>query len=299
MEVSVIESWLKLYRSISRHWVSTDPEALAFFILLLAKAAYEPTKQFFRGKLIYLNSGQLLFQRPQWEARYNISGSKMYRLLEKFKADNMITVQPAGRLYSLVTITNWAGYQSTGVVYPSNKIGQENEQHEMQYLSDYETTQQQGNEQESDKSRTTIYKEIKKLRNKSIDYTPIIQNHRSHFSSEAITFFDKYIDILKTTRRSNKLADSVMCQILEETIKYPDVVVMSACNTVIKNPALHSKKENYFYGILRNTTVEEAQYRLGKGAAKDGKVTKPNGSGYDTSKIIYNGPVKDYGDIDY
>lgn len=292
-----MESWLKLYRSISHHWVSTDPEALAFFILLLTNAAYEPTRIFIRGKLVHLNPGQLLFQRPQWEARYRISGSKMYRLLERFKADDMITVQPAGRLYSIVTISNWAGYQSTGVVYPSEKSGQENEQLERQLSSDITGNTQQENEQEVNKSRTTIYKEIKKLR-KSIDYTPQIQAYRSRLSDEALFLFDKYIDILKTTRRGNKIADSVMCQILEETIKYPEVVIMSACQTVIKNPNLHSKKENYFYGILRNTTVEEAQYRL-KGAAKDGKVTKSDRSGYDTSKIIYSGPAEDYGNIDF
>lgn len=292
-----MESWLKLYRSISHHWVSTDPEALAFFILLLTNAAYEPTKTFCRGKFIYLNPGQVLFQRPQWEARYNISGSKMYRLLERFKADNMITVQPAGRLYSIVTISNWAGYQSIGVVYPSEKNGQENEQLEMQLSSDITDSMQQANGQEVNKNRTTIYIESKKVR-KSIDYTPKIQAYRSRLSDEVLSLFDKYIDILKTTRRGNKIADSVMCQILEEVVKYPEVVIMSACQTVIKNPALHSKKENYFYGILRNTTVEEAQYRL-KGAAKDGTTNKPNSSGYDTSKIIYSGPARDYGNIDF
>lgn len=291
-------SWLKLYRSISHHWVSTDPEALSFFILLLTNAAYESTRIFFRGKLIELKPGQLLFQRPQWEARYRISGSKMYRLLEKFRDDNMITIQPAGRLYSIVTISNWAGYQSMGEVYPSNKIGQENEQLEMQYLSGIENEVQQENGQEVNKSRTSLYIESKKIR-KSIDYTPKIQAYRSRLSEEALYIFDKYIDILKTTRRANKIADSVLCQILEEIMKYPEVVIMSACQTVIKNPALHSKKENYFFGILRNTSVEEAQYRLGKGVVRDGKSDKPNGSGYDTSKIIYNGPTKEYGDIDF
>jgi hypothetical protein len=53
--------------------------------------------------------------------------------------------------------------------------------------------------------------------------------------------------------------------------KHPVVVVKYACETVIKRPELHSKKENYFYGIMRNTTADEAEQKLNNGQQSKSK----------------------------
>jgi hypothetical protein len=75
---------------------------------------------------------------------------------------------------------------------------------------------------------------------------------------------DEYIDILKMTRVSGKIADSVLLGVYEQMEKHPVIVVKYAINTIVHNPSLHSKKENYFFGILRNTKADEAAEKLSK-----------------------------------
>lgn len=94
------------------------------------------------------------------------------------------------------------------------------------------------------------------------DYSLEIKNFRQRYDLEILKLIDEYILILKTTRVSNKIADSVICKVYEYMSKFPITVIKYACSTVINNPALHSKKENYFYGILRNTKADEAENKL-------------------------------------
>ena len=89
-----------------------------------------------------------------------------------------------------------------------------------------------------------------------------IKNLRQRYDSETLQVIDNYLDILRTTRVSGKIADSVILKIYTEMTKHPPVVVKSACLTVINSPSLHDKKENYFFGILRNTKADEAVKRI-------------------------------------
>ena len=75
---------------------------------------------------------------------------------------------------------------------------------------------------------------------------------------------DQYFDILRTTRVSGKLADSVIHGVYVSMNKFSVIVVKAAVLTVIHNPALHGKKENYFEGIMRNTDVVEAEQKIKK-----------------------------------
>jgi hypothetical protein len=93
------------------------------------------------------------------------------------------------------------------------------------------------------------------------DYSREIENFRQRYS-DFLDLVDKYFEILRTTRRSGKISDSVIYQVYTEMNKRPVIVVKYACLTVINKPDLHSKKENYFYGIMRNTDADEATRKL-------------------------------------
>ncbi len=109
-----------------------------------------------------------------------------------------------------------------------------------------------------------LFYQEKKTLNKTIkkDLSLEIENFRRRYDSETLNQIDEYFDILRTTRVSGKISDSVIHQVYTEMDKYPPIVVKYACHTVINNPSLHSKRESYFFGILRNVKADEAEFKL-------------------------------------
>lgn len=112
------------------------------------------------------------------------------------------------------------------------------------------------------KSNTEIEKELDIEKRERINYSLEIENFRQRYDSDTLTVIDEYFDILRTTRVSGKIADSVVHKVYAEMNKYPAVVVKYACKTILDKPELHSKKENYLYGIMRNTKADEAERKL-------------------------------------
>jgi hypothetical protein len=104
---------------------------------------------------------------------------------------------------------------------------------------------------------------------KEKDYSLQIENFRQRYS-DFLNLIDTYFDILRTTRVSGKISDSVICQVYEEMNKHPVITVKYACKTIVDNPVHHSKKENYLYGIMRNTRAEEAEEKLKDKTKKEG-----------------------------
>jgi uncharacterized protein YqkB len=116
----------------------------------------------------------------------------------------------------------------------------------------------------SDSKSTQSKVKKSKVKKRTKDSSLQIENLRQRYSQEKLKLIDEYVEILKSTRVSNKLADSVLLKVYIEMSKHPEIVVGYACHTVINNPALHSKKENYFFGIMRNTKADEAARKLDK-----------------------------------
>jgi hypothetical protein len=102
----------------------------------------------------------------------------------------------------------------------------------------------------------------KKVKESIKNIIPEIENFRQRYDKKILASIDQYFEILRTTRVSGKISESVMLQVYAEMNKHPPVVVEYACKTVVTNPKLHDKKENYFYGIMRNTKAEEAEEKL-------------------------------------
>jgi phage replication O-like protein O len=116
-------------------------------------------------------------------------------------------------------------------------------------------------------------KDLKKILKKDLSLE--IENFRHKFS-DFLELVDEYFDILRTTRVSGKISDSVILKVYGQMDKHPVIVVKAALLTIIHNPALHSKRENYFYGIMRNTDAAEAERRIQKYEAMQPENQKPN-----------------------
>lgn len=86
-----------------------------------------------------------------------------------------------------------------------------------------------------------------------------IENLRQRYDSIELKSIDVYLDILKWTRKNGKIADSVLLKIYQEWEKFSKPKVLYALNLYVSNPKYHDKKENYCYGIMRNSTAEEVE----------------------------------------
>lgn len=179
-------------------------------------------------------------------------------------------------------ITSKGIKKRAAVVLEKRRRMREKYHQEKQEVSAAETREETGAE-------TPQRKEKKSKVKKKDSILTQIEDLRQRYSFETLKLIDEYIGILKTTRVSGKIADSVLEKVYTEMAKYPEIVVRYACHTVINNPALHSKKENYFYGILRNTKADEATERLRKyEAERTAEPKKPNPK-YQRLKELVNG----------
>ena len=104
------EGFITLHRSVQKHWIWDEPEALKFWVALLLQANWEAKTTLFNKRLITVERGQVVFGRKVWSERLKISEMKLRRYLEMLKAEGMINQQTTSR-YSLITVLNYHEYQ--------------------------------------------------------------------------------------------------------------------------------------------------------------------------------------------
>jgi hypothetical protein len=118
-------------------------------------------------------------------------------------------------------------------------------------------------------------KERKVNKSKEKDYTSKIIDLSSRYSS--IPNFNKlskeYWDVIRETRTTGNIAESVIYNTMSKWEKFDPVVVQYALKSHIEAHA--GKKENYTIGIMRGTDKEEAEDRLNRKEIKL-HATKPN-----------------------
>lgn len=111
MSVAETTGYIKLHRRLLDAPKSNDPEFMWVWVTLLLLATHKPRQVDWCGKTITLQPGQLITGYPALAERTGVSETKVRRILERFKTDRQIDRQ-AGNLSSLVTIRNWAEYQT-------------------------------------------------------------------------------------------------------------------------------------------------------------------------------------------
>lgn len=128
-----------------------------------------------------------------------------------------------------------------------------------------------------DVSKSTQSKVNKTKQNKTIkEYPEQIKNLLSRYSS--IPDFNKlnkeYWNVIRTTRTTKKVSESVIFNNMSVWEKYDPVIVQYALKTHIE--AHPRMKENYTIGIMRGTSKEDAEDRLNNIQVKFGTHTKQN-----------------------
>tara|TARA_R110000824_G_scaffold186126_2_gene367381 strand:- start:129 stop:755 length:627 start_codon:yes stop_codon:yes gene_type:complete len=112
------EGFITLHRSVQKHWIWQEPEALKFWIALLQEANWQEKKTMFNGSLLTVKRGELVFGRIKYSRLLNISEKKIRRYLNLLQKEQMIGQQKTNK-YTLISITNYESYQNEATKGPT------------------------------------------------------------------------------------------------------------------------------------------------------------------------------------
>jgi uncharacterized phage protein (TIGR02220 family) len=107
-----MEGWVKLYRqTLENPIVCKDAEYFSVWCYLLLNATHKSYKVEFKGEVISLAPGQLITGRKKIAQQFNISESKVQRILKKLEIEQQIEQQTSTKK-RLISVLNWDKYQS-------------------------------------------------------------------------------------------------------------------------------------------------------------------------------------------
>ena len=107
-----MNGWIKIHKSLSQHWIWSDPFALRAWLDLLICANYEDKKILFDGQLITVQRGQLITSIRKLSQKWCCSKERTRRILKLLEKDEMVHIDTNTRR-TLLTIVNYGFYQDT------------------------------------------------------------------------------------------------------------------------------------------------------------------------------------------
>lgn len=128
-----MQGWIKAHRMMLENpVVCKDSDYFSVWMYLLLNATHKEYAAMFGGSKIMLQPGQLITGRKAIAEKFNISESKVQRILKSFESEQQIE-QQNGNKNRLITVLSWLDYQS------------DEQQYEQQVNNKRTTTEQQVN----------------------------------------------------------------------------------------------------------------------------------------------------------
>jgi len=159
-----LDGWILLHRKIlDNPIVCKDSDCIAIWIYLLLNATHSERKMMFGGKSIILKPGQLITGRKSISSKFNISESKVQRVLKMLEIEQQIEQQTNNK-HRLVTIIKWEMYQDI-----KNKNNKSEQQDEQQLNNNRTPTEQQLNTNNNDINGSNVLNDNKKTFNAEIE----------------------------------------------------------------------------------------------------------------------------------
>jgi len=107
-----MSGWIKSHRKmLDNPIVCKDSDHLAVWMYILLHATHKEYPVVFAGEKISLQPGQLITGRKSISDKFNISESKVQRILKTFEIEHQIEQQSSNK-NRLVTVLSWVDYQS-------------------------------------------------------------------------------------------------------------------------------------------------------------------------------------------
>lgn len=267
--------WIKLHRSImdTPDWLSEPfTKAQAWVdLLLLANHATGYIRR--RGIMVAVGRGQVGYSAEALAGRWKWSKGKVLRFFSDLTKDERISRQISGNVeqsrasrYSQ-EITEKTVPKKTSV---SNLI----------CIINYDKYQMDSTEDDTEDGPKTVLEQEGK---EGKERTP------RNFSSEIPALMNRYPDqetiiqafkAISSTRKSNRIADSVKVSVLKKWERYPVESVTAGIHTYLeKGYADQGKDEKYLLGIIRNneSTGKPLPGALSPSGVSGGKVRQSTG----------------------
>ena len=224
--------WIKLHRVIMEHpdWLSEPFTRAQAWIDLLLLANHKTGHIRKRGITITVERGQVGYSEDALASRWRWSRGKVRRYLSELTRLSQVsrkisekTVQKNTSVSSLIYIVNYEKYQMD-----DTEDGMENGR---------KTVQEQ--EEKEGKEKTLC------------DFSPKISALKDRYPDQET--INQAFTAIQSTRKSNRIADSVKFSILKAWERYPVESVMAGIKTFLeKGYHNEGKREKYLLGIIRN-----------------------------------------------
>ena len=238
-----MQGWIKLHRKLLTSDVFQNDKMLKVFIYCLLKATHSERSQKVGRQNVELKPGQFVFGRKKAAYELNMKESTVRDYMKLLEEDNIINMKSTNK-YSVVTVVNWEFYQLEGEKSDNNDDNKK-------------TTE--GQQKDTNKNDKNVKNE------KNNNYTSKIKDLLTLYSEQIPNFVElneQYWDVIRETRKSGKIAESVIYNTMKKWQKYHPSVIRYALKTHIEMHA--GKREEYTLGIMRNTSKEEAEDRLNR-----------------------------------
>lgn len=108
--------WIKLHRVITEHWISQNPVFFYRWIVILLNVDHKPNRVLIGDKMYHTKPGQSFKSVERWAELFGCSKNAAYRFLRVTEENGLIqrkTIGSGNRRKSLLTVVNWAKYQSS------------------------------------------------------------------------------------------------------------------------------------------------------------------------------------------
>ena len=104
------DGWIKIFRSIRKHWIWKDAEKLKCWIDILLEVNHADTKVAFGYTILECKRGQSLNSISTWAKRWNVSKKAAYNFLKMLSNDSMVVLE-SERVSTRLTVCNYDDYQ--------------------------------------------------------------------------------------------------------------------------------------------------------------------------------------------
>lgn len=214
--------YIKLYRKSLDAGLIRNHNAWVLFTYCLLKASHKERKAIVGNQEINLRPGQFIFGRRVAAKETGLSEQQIRTALALLKNLQILTIKPTNK-FSIITIINWVIYQA------------QDEENNPQINQGLTRTQPQ-----------TRIKECKEYKN-----PPDFFSFKSRYPNPDL--IDRCLAAIASTRKSGKVAESVLLAQLQKWERYPAEQVEAGIRTYLeKDYAGQGKDEKYLLGIIRN-----------------------------------------------
>jgi hypothetical protein len=242
------QGWIRLHRQLmdEPEWLAEPFTRGQAWVDLLLLANHETGYIRKRGILVAVERGQVGYSEETLAERWQWSRGKVRRFLLELASVSRISRKISGEtvlkntsVSSLISLINYDKYQSG-----STEDGTENGR---------KTVQEQRIKRMKRNTPDEIFSEISHLEGR-------YQGHQ-----EAI---NQAFQTISSTRKSNRIAETVKLSILQSWDRYPSEKVISGIRAYLsKDYAGQGKNEKYLLGIIRNIKDEGQQQTRSTGSA--------------------------------